>query len=199
MSRRHRSQPDARAPRVQGAGYAGRVEAIDAPIPPGWSHNPTSWHRRALLAVLALAGLLIALYLTLYQWRAWDNVWDPFFDSRTVLDLTDPVPDAFAGVLAYGLELLLLALGGADRWRSLPWACLALGAVLAAGAIVSVGLIVVQATVARDWCTLCLASAVISFALFGLGIGEARAAWQHVARARESGRTLGDAVWGRAV
>jgi Vitamin K epoxide reductase family len=169
----------------------------DPAVPPGWTENPTSFRRRALLAALALAGLLVAGYLTLYQWGAW-GVWDPFFDSRRVLDLTAPVPDALAGVLAYGTELLLLALGGRDRWRSLPWACLALGAVLATGAVVSVALIIVQPTVAGAWCTLCLVSAALSLALFALGIGEARAAWQHVARARRHGVSLGDAVWGRA-
>ena len=101
-------------------------------------------------------------------------------------------------MLAYGAELLLLALGGRDRWRSLPWACLALGAVLSTGAIVSIGLIVVQPTVAGDWCTLCLVSAALSLALFALGIGEARAAWQHLRRAQRQGVPLGDAFWGRA-
>lgn len=172
------------------------MEKSDA-IPPGWNHNPTSFGRRALLVVLAAAGLAIAGYLTLYQWDAW-GVWDPFFDSSKVLDLTHPVPDALAGVIAYGAELLLLAVGGRDRWRSLPWACLALGAVLTAGAVVSIALIVIQPTVAGGWCTLCLASAAISLALFALGIGEARAAWQHVKRARARGVPLGDAFWGRA-
>lgn len=167
-------------------------------IPPGWSKNPTTFSRRALLAILAGAGLLVAAYLTLYQWRAWGNVWDPFFDSRKVLDLTSPVPDALAGVLAYATELLLLALGGRDRWRSLPWVCLALGAMLTIGAIASIGLIVVQPTVAGGWCTLCLVSAALSLALFALGVDEARAAWQHVTRARDQGISLGDAVWGRA-
>jgi hypothetical protein len=166
--------------------------------PPGWKHDPTSYARRILLATLALAGFLIALYLTLYQWKAWSDVWDPLFDSRTVLDLTHPVPDALAGVLAYGAELLLLIPGGRDRWRSLPWSCLALGAILSAGAAVSIGLIIVQPTIAGTWCTLCLASAGISLALFVLGIEEAVAAWQHVRRARGQGVPLGDAVWGRA-
>ena len=171
---------------------------MSEPIPPGWHHNPTSWRRRGALSVLAGAGFLIALYLTLYQWDAWSNVWDPFFDSRPVLDLTEPVPDAFAGVLAYGLEVALLAIGGRDRWRSLPWACLLLGAVLAGGVVVSVVLIVIQATVVGGWCTLCLASAAISFALFAFGFGEARAAWQHVQRACRLGVPFGDAFWGRA-
>lgn len=189
-------------PRLAANPAAGSA-AADAPspsraVPPGWEENPTSFSRRALLAALAGLGFVVALYLTLYQWRAWSNVWDPFFDSRKVLDLTAPVPDALAGVLAYGAELLLLALGGRDRWRSLPWACLALGAVLSTGAVVSIALIVVQPTVAGTWCTLCLVSAGLSLALFALGIGEARAAWQHVRRAREHGIALGDAVWGRA-
>src|SRR3954451_9320989 len=114
-----------------------------AAIPPGFDHNPTTYRRRAGLAVLALAGLLVAGYLTLYQWDAWP-VWDPFFTAEKVLDLTKPVPDALAGVAAYGTELLLLALGGEDRWRRLPWVCLALGAVLTMGAVVSVALIIVQ-------------------------------------------------------
>jgi Vitamin K epoxide reductase family len=173
------------------------MSAADAAVPPGWSHNPTSFSRRALLAVLAGAGLLVAGYLTLYQWDAW-GVWDPFFDSSKVLDLTAPVPDALAGVIAYGTELLLLALGGRDRWRTLPWACLALAAVLSTGAVVSIGLIIVQPTVAGGWCTLCLVSAALSLALFALGIDEGRAAWQHVRRATAEGVSLGDAFWGRA-
>lgn len=171
--------------------------AVADAVPPGWSHNPTSLHRRALLAVLAFAGLCVATYLVLYQFRLYDSVWDPWFDAEKVLDLTYPVPDALAGVLAYGGELVLLALGGRDRWRSLPWVCLALGLVLTIGAVVSLGLIVVQPTVAGAWCLLCLVSAALSLALFALGIGEARAAWQFIARERRRGAELGDAFWGR--
>jgi hypothetical protein len=167
-------------------------------VPPGWEHNPTSVRRRVLLAVLAFAGLVVASYLTLYQINVLDSVWDPFFHAEKVLDLTAPVPDALPGVAAYGAELVLLAVGGRDRWRSLPWACLALGATLAGGAVVSIALIIIQPTVVGTWCTLCLLSAALSLALFALGIGEARAAWQHVQRARAYGVRLGDAVWGRA-
>jgi vitamin K epoxide reductase family protein len=166
------------------------------PVPPGFESNPTSYGKRALLAALALIGLLDAAYLTLYQWDAW-AVWDPFFDATKVLDLTEPVPDALAGVAAYGVELLLLALGGRDRWQRLPWACLALGAVLSIGAVVSIALIIIQPTVAGDWCTLCLLSAAISLVLFFLGIDEARAAWRHVRGELARGTALGDAVWGR--
>jgi hypothetical protein len=165
-------------------------------IPPGFGHNPTTYRRRARLAVLAFAGLLVAGYLTLYQWDAWP-VWDPFFAAEKVLDLTKPVPDALAGVAAYGAELLLLALGGEDRWQRLPWACLALAGVLTMGAVVSIALIVLQPALTGTFCTLCLVSAALSLALFALGIGEGRAAWQHVRRELARGTALGDAVWGR--
>jgi hypothetical protein len=165
-------------------------------VPPGWSENPTSSGRRARLVVLAAAGLLIAGYLTLYQLGAIGDPWDPFFDPRPVLDLTKPVPDALAGVLAYATELVLLMPGGEDRWRTLPWVCLALGAVLITGAVVSIALIVIQPTVAGAWCTLCLASAALSLALFAFGIDEARAAWQHVRREHRRGAPWAVAIRG---
>jgi len=96
-------------------------------VPPGWDENPTRYGRRVLLAVLAFGGLLVAGYLSLFQLGVFDSAWDPFFDPRPVLELTEPLPDAVAGVLAYGAELVLLAIGGPERWRTAPWTCLALG------------------------------------------------------------------------
>jgi hypothetical protein len=170
-------------------------------IPPGFERDPTAWPRRRALIALALAGLAIAGYLTLYQLDGVTRVWDPLFGSRAsakVLGLTAPVPDGAAGVLAYASEIVLLGIGAPGRWRTRPWTCLALGAVLAAGALVSVALIVVQATLAQRWCLLCLCSAALSLALFVLGIGEARAARAHVRRVRERGVSLKDALLGAA-
>jgi branched-subunit amino acid ABC-type transport system permease component len=132
--------------------------------------------------MLAGTGFAVALYLALYQLHVYDTVWDPWLDSPAVLGLTEPVPDAMAGVLAYGAELILLALGGPERWRTHPYVCLALGAILVCGAVASIALIIVQPTVAGAWCLLCLVSAGLSLALFALGSEEARAAWQHVRR-----------------
>lgn len=168
-------------------------------IPPGFDHDPTSWRRRGVLIALAAVGLLVAGYLTLYQLGVFASVWDPVFGSRSsraVLDLTAPVPDAAAGVLAYASEIVLLLIGRPGRWRTMPWTCLGLGAVLVTGVVVSVVLIVVQATVVGDWCVLCLCSVGLSFALFALGIGEARAALRHVRGIRDRGVGLGDALRG---
>jgi hypothetical protein len=121
-----------------------------------------------LMVALAAAGLVIASYLTLAQVDV-VAAWDPIFgdhDTRAVLDLTHPVPDAAAGVLAYAAELALLL---ARRARAL------LGLILIAGAMTSVALIVIQPTVAEHWCALCLGSAAISLALLALGRAEAAA------------------------
>jgi hypothetical protein len=168
-------------------------------VPPGFERDPTAWRRRGVLLALALAGLAVAGYLTLYQVGVFEHVWDPVFGpraSRKVLGLTDPVPDAAAGVLAYLTEIVLLLIGAPGRWRTMAWTCLALGAVLLAGAAVSIVLIVVQATVAHDWCLLCLGSAGLSLVLCALGIGEARAALGHVRRARARGVPVADALRG---
>src|SRR3954449_13327904 len=101
------------------------------------------------MRALAFAGFAIATYLTLYQLGAYDDVWDPFFDARAVLDATHPFPDAAAGVVAYGAELVLIG-------RREPFARMALAVILATGVFVSIGLIVAQAAIIGDWCSLCL-------------------------------------------
>src|SRR4051794_10849545 len=125
------------------------------------------------MRALAFAGFAIATYLTLYQLGAYDDVWDPFFDARAVLDATHPIPDAAAGAIAYGAELLLIG-------RREPLARIGLGVLLATGVVVSIGLIVAQAAIIGDWCTLCLTSAGLSFALFLLGFDEVRTAFRLV-------------------
>ena len=174
--------------------------AHGASIPPGWDRNPTTWARRARIGVLALIGLCIASYLTLYQVGVFDRVWEPLFGggSRRVLDWTHPFPDAALGVVAYASELVLLAIGGEDRWRTKPWTVLALGLVILGGAVTSVALIIIQPTAVGGWCTLCLASAALSLAIFALGIDEPRAGLEHLARVRASGGSVRQALLGTA-
>ena len=65
-------------------------------LPPGWATNPSAWPKRVALAALALAGLMISTYLTLYQVKLIGSVWDPAFPSGSpaVSSWTKPVPDA---------------------------------------------------------------------------------------------------------
>ena len=157
--------------------------------------NPTTWSRRIALAALAFLGLCVAGYLTLFQLGVLSSVWDPFFRSREVLGFVD-FPDAALGVLAYATEIVLSFIGGRERWRTMPWTVLAFGVVILSGALVSVLLIIVQPLVVGAWCTLCLASAAISLAIFAWGADEPLAALRHLKRARASGDSIWRALWG---
>lgn len=144
-------------------------------------------------------GLGIAAYLTLYQIDILPSVWDPVFGhgSRTVLDLTSPVPDAAAGMAAYGFEVILTLLGDRERERTLPGVVLLFGAVIATGGVVSVGLIVVQPTLAGAWCLLCLGSAALSFVILAVGAPEIPRALERVRELRARGARPLDALLGR--
>jgi Vitamin K epoxide reductase family len=161
-------------------------------VPPGWHENPTAWGKRLRVAALALAGLCISSYLTLYQLGVFDTVWDPFFPngSPAVLDWTHPFPDAALGVAAYAAEVVLSFIGGPDRWRTMPWTVIAFGLVIVSGAVTSVALIIIQPVAVGHWCTLCLCSAALSLIILPLGIDEPLAGLQHLARVRASGGSV---------
>jgi uncharacterized membrane protein len=136
--------------------------------------------RRAFIAGLALAGLAIAVYLTLYQLGIAPTVWEPFFGdgSRRVLHSPIsrllPVPDASLGAAGYLVELVTGLIGGRERWRTAPKTVLFFGVVAAAMTLFGLLLAAVQAFWLRAGCTLCLGSAGISVAIAGLAWGEVR-------------------------
>ena len=175
------------------------------PIPTGWEDNPTTWPKRIVLATLALLGFAVALYLALFQVSALyfpdlpinvvGSVWDPFFDSYEVLDFLK-WPDAIPGVLAYGAEVVLNFLGDKYRWRTAPWTVIAFGLIIFPAAAVSTVLLMVQPIFVGSWCTLCIASALLSFVICGLGADEVLATLQHLKRVRDSGGSLKRALWG---
>jgi hypothetical protein len=167
-------------------------------VPTGWGENPTAWPKRVRLIVLASLGLCVASYLTLYQLGVFATVWDPFFPngSAKVLGLMEPVPDAALGATAYLAEIFLSLIGGEDRWRSAPWTVLALGFVIACGAVVSMALVIIQPVVVGAWCTLCLASAAVSFAIFFFGYKEPLAGLMYLMHVRDSGGSAWRALWG---
>lgn len=174
-------------------------------IPPGWDENPTAWPKRLALAALALAGLAAAFYLALFQLSVLyfpsfhlgfvESVWDPFFDSREVLDYLK-WPDAVPGVLAYGGEVVLNFAGDKNRWRTAPWVVIAFSLIIFPGAAVSIVLMAIQPVFVGTWCSLCLVSAFVSFIICGLGADEALATLQHLKRVRDSGGSVTRALWG---
>jgi uncharacterized membrane protein len=147
------------------------------------SSNPSAWSRRVPVAVLALIGCALAIYLTLFQWHITSSVWDPIFgphSSESVLTShwTSwlPVPDATLGAAAYVVETILVLVGGTQRWRTDPWLVVLFGLVLVGMALTSLVLVLTQIFLVRAFCTLCLCSAAISFVNAWLGRDEVFAA-----------------------
>lgn len=142
--------------------------------------------RRALIAGLALAGLAIAVYLTLYQLGIVPTVWKPLFGdgSRRVLhsfiSRLLPVPDASLGAAGYLVEIAADLTGGRERWRTLPWAVVFFGVVAGGMALFGLLLAAIQAFWLHAGCTLCLTSAAISVGIAVLARREVLAAVRHL-------------------
>jgi uncharacterized membrane protein len=135
---------------------------------------------RKRVVVLALVGCAVACYLALYQWRLTGAVWDPLFGARSSeavlmssVSRALPVPDAMLGALAYLVEASAAVF--CRRGRAL----LVYAAVLLALAVTSVMLVLVQAVLVHAFCTLCLASAAISFVNVALARTEIGRAFAH--------------------
>lgn len=180
----------------------------DRTIPPGWSYNPASWSQRLPIIGLALVGFVIATYLSLFQYKVLDEVWEPFFGSgsREILrsDVSDvipkytglPITDGALGAFSYLLDALAGAIGGRKRWRTMPWLVVLFGILIGPVGGVSLLLVILQPVMFDAWCTLCLASAVISVAMIGPTMDEVLASLQHVKRVSLAGGSAWRAFWG---
>lgn len=171
-------------------------------IPPGWSYNPSAWNERIPIIVVALVGVGIATYLTMYQLRIFNTVWDPFFGegSRKILNskIADllPVPDALLGAFAYLTDVITGSVGGVNRWKTMPWIVILFGMAVGPLGLVSIMLVVFQPVLFNAWCTLCLTSATISVLMIAPAIDEMLASLQFMQRAKRSGHSLWKSFWG---
>ncbi|RSM85269.1 vitamin K epoxide reductase [Kibdelosporangium aridum] len=154
--------------------------------PPGQESNPSAWRRRIPIAVLALVGCATSTYLALYQYGVLTDVWDPIFGSGSEAVLTStlstalPVPDGAIGAAAYLVEAVLELAGGRRRWADRSLLVLTLGLVAAGLGVAGLVLVIAQPLLTGTFCSLCLASAVISIAVLVLVRSEISAAWTHV-------------------
>ncbi len=170
--------------------------------PPGWSYNPSSWSQRLPIVGLALVGFGIAIYLTLYQLGILPTIWEPFFGDGSQVILNSsvsrilPIPDAALGALGYLVDAVAGAIGSRRRWRTMPWIVILFG--LAVGPLggVSIMLVIFQPVLFDAWCTLCLASAVISVLMIGPAMDEVLASLQYVKRESDRGHSAWRAFWG---
>jgi uncharacterized membrane protein len=172
-------------------------------VPPGWDANPSSWGQRAPIIVLALIGFAVASYLALYQWGVLTNVWEPFFDdgSRVILSSSIshilPIPDAALGAFGYLLDAVTGVVGSRVRWRTMPWIVIVFGLAVGPLGAMSILLVIFQPVLFDAWCTLCLASALISVLMIGPAVDEILASLQHLKRLKLQGDSVADAFWGR--
>ena len=181
---------------------SGRRRREDQDVPPGWSYNPSSWPQRLPIVGLALVGTAVAVYLTLYQVRVLPGVWEPFFGDGSWVILNSrisrvlPVPDAALGAFGYLVDAVTGVIGGRGRWRTMPWIVIVFGLAVGPLGAVSILLVILQPVLLDAWCTLCLASAVISVLMIGPAMDEFLASLQYVRRERGRGRSLWRSFWG---
>lgn len=152
---------------------AARAEDEFAVAP--FSYNPSAWHQRVPICLLAMVAFWIATYMGLYQWRLIDDVWDPVFgdQSKKVLDSDLAksmdrmigIPDAMFGALAYLGDALFGIAGSTRRWQYRPWIVILFGIDVIPLGIVSALLIFAQGFVVGFWCFPCIITAIISLIL----------------------------------
>ncbi len=171
-------------------------------VPPGWDYDPSSWPQRLPIVGVALIGFAIAGYLALFQWEVFASVWEPFFGNGSRKILTSgvsralPIPDAALGALGYMADAVTGVIGGPGRWRKRPWLVVLFGLAVGPLGTVSIGLVIIQPVIYGTFCTLCLASAVISVVMMGPAMDETLASLQYLKRESARGRSLWRAFWG---
>jgi hypothetical protein len=139
-------------------------------------------------------GFGIAAYLTAYQVGLISEAWEPFFGRGSEVILHSwvsrllPISDAALGALSYLLDAVTGVIGGRDRWKTMPWLVVLFGLLVGPLGAVSVVLVVLQPLLFDTWCTLCLASAVVSVAMIGPAMDEVLASLQLLARQRRQSR-----------
>ncbi len=169
--------------------------------PPGWNYDPSAWSQRLPIIALALVGAGIAAYLAAFQLGIISSVWDPFFGSGSRRILTSevsrllPIPDAALGAAGYLADAISGAIGGPGRWRRMPWIVILFGVAVGPLGAVSITLVILQPLLFDAFCTLCLASAVISVVMIGPAMDEVLASLQHVRGVQRDGGSTWRAFW----
>lgn len=170
-------------------------------VPLGWSYNPSTAGQRLPIMLLAFTGFLASRYLAAYQLGHISEVWDPFFPGQTEKVLTSsvskafPVSDAGLGALTYLLDVVAAAIGGRDRWRSLPWAVILFGVMIIPSGATSIVLIMLQPISVGAWCTLCLFTAFIMLIMVPPAVDEVLASYQFLKRRKKAGESLWKVFW----
>ena len=133
---------------------------------------------RQVIAVLALAGLLVALYLYLYKIGVYGELKCGSGGCETVqaspyaILLGQPV--ALYGVLGYAALLAVCVIGLQPRAAAQAWPTLLLAAMATVGFAFTVYLTALEMFVIHAWCRWCLGSAVIITLIWLVALPAAR-------------------------
>lgn len=171
-------------------------------IPEGWKYNPSAWNQRIPIVILALLGVLIAGYLSLFQLKIISNVWEPFFGNGSKKILTSsisnvlPIPDAALGAFGYLVDAVTGIIGGIKRYKTMPWIVIVFGLAVGPLGFISIMLVVFQPVLFDAWCTLCLTSAVVSVMMIGPAMDEFLASLQYLKRIKKEKKNVWRAFWG---
>ncbi len=201
-------------PMMPGMSMEGMMDETDTP--PGWSYCPSTYLQRVPIIALGLIGLVLSRILTAYQLGHIDGVWEPFFNVPGPLNGTEhiitsdmskawPVADGGVGTITYMFEILMGAMGGRARWRTMPWMVLLFGIVVVPLGVVSIYFIIAQPIIIGTYCTLCIAAGVAMLIMIPYSLDELVAMGQFMVLNTRRGRPLwrsffrGDALPGSTI
>ena len=130
-----------------------------------------------VIAVLALVGLLVSVYLALHNLgflgilqcstggcQTVQSSAYAWFPPKTMTDAGVPV--SVLGVGAYVLILALAVLGVQPRWAEAPWVARALFVLSLGGVLFSGYLTYLEKYVIHAWCQWCVVSAILVTCIF---------------------------------
>ncbi|GAA0755923.1 NAD-dependent epimerase/dehydratase family protein [Actinomadura yumaensis] len=201
-------------PMMPGMSMEGMMDETDTP--PGWSYCPSTYLQRVPIIALGLVGLVLSRILTAYQLGHIDGVWEPFFNVPGPLNGTErvitsdmskawPVADGGVGTITYMIEILMGAMGGRARWRTMPWMVLLFGIVVVPLGVVSIYFIIAQPIVIGTYCTLCIAAGIAMLIMIPYSLDELVAMGQFMVLNTRRGRPFwraffrGDALPGGTI
>jgi uncharacterized membrane protein len=110
-----------------------------------------------------------------------------------------PVPDAALGAFGYLVDAVTGIIGTVKRYKTMPWIVILFGFAVGPLGFISIMLVVFQPVLFDAWCTLCLASAVISVLMIGPAMDELLASLQYLKKAKAERKNLWRVFWGMEV
>lgn len=191
-------------PMMPGMSMEGMMDDTDTP--PGWSYCPSTYLQRMPIIVMGAIGLVLSRVLTAYQLGHIDGAWEPFFDVPGVLNGAEyiitsdmskawPVADGGVGTMIYMIEILMGAMGGRARWRTMPWMVLLFGVIVVPLGVVSIYFIIMQPIAIGTYCTLCLAAGLAMLIMIPYSLDELVAMGQFLMLNKRRGRPVWSAFF----